>query len=96
MCTLTTVMKQARAVDRHIVYFTNGSPQNETTRTIIIYSEVINLEEKLVFVLICFAVLFGLPTELGIISVSRHPNRSNQDLSSEPKAGDNVTVAERA
>lgn len=33
---------------------------------------------------------------LGIINVSRYPERSNQDLSSEPKAGDNVTVAERA
>lgn len=36
------------------------------------------------------------PSGIGIISVSRHPERSNQDLSSEPKAGDNVTVAERA
>lgn len=33
--------------------------------------------------------------EIGIISVSEHPERSNQDLSSEAKAGDNVTVAER-
>lgn len=33
---------------------------------------------------------------LNIISVGRHPERSNQDLSSEAKAGDNVTVAERA
>lgn len=39
-------------------------------------------------------LLDSISSGLGIISDSRHPERSNQDLSSEPKAGDNVTVAE--